>query len=163
MNFLKRFVLIFAVSVACVGCDQTTKLAAQSVLSETRALSYFGDTVRLQLAYNDGAFLSLGSSLPSNWRLAIFSVGTGVLLLAALAYAFLCSPNHRLHVPATALLFAGGVGNLIDRVLHGGLVVDFINLGIGPLRTGIFNIADIAITVAVVIFLVGGTPGPARS
>lgn len=43
-------------------------------------------------------------------------------------------------------LLAGGLGNLIDRLAHDGLVIDFINLGVGPLRTGIFNVADVAIT-----------------
>jgi signal peptidase II len=37
-----------------------------------------------------------------------------------------------------ALLLAGGFGNLIDRVLHDGSVTDFLNVGIGPIRTGIF-------------------------
>ncbi len=49
-----------------------------------------------------------------------------------------------------AFIFAGGVGNLIDRVWHDGLVIDFINLGIGPLRTGIFNVADLAVTCGVI-------------
>ena len=43
-------------------------------------------------------------------------------------------------------ILAGGIGNLIDRILNNGLVTDFINVGIGPLRTGIFNVADIAFT-----------------
>ena len=40
----------------------------------------------------------------------------------------------------------GGIGNLIDRICNNGLVTDFINFGIGPIRTGIFNVADMAIT-----------------
>lgn len=38
-----------------------------------------------------------------------------------------------------------GCGNLIDRIAHGGCVTDFLNVGVGGLRTGIFNIADAAI------------------
>jgi signal peptidase II len=52
-----------------------------------------------------------------------------------------------------ALLFAGGVGNLTDRVLHDGAVVDFMNLGIGPVQTGVFNVADLAVTSAVIVML----------
>jgi signal peptidase II len=48
-------------------------------------------------------------------------------------------------VLAVSLVFAGGVGNLIDRIIHNGFVVDFINIGIGPIRTGIFNVADVAV------------------
>lgn len=51
---------------------------------------------------------------------------------------------------AAALLLAGALGNLIDRVRCDGLVIDFMNLGLGPVRTGIFNVADVAITAGAV-------------
>jgi len=73
--------------------------------------------------------------------------------LGVLTYAVLSRPGHLSGVAAVALLFAGGVGNLIDRVTSGGSVVDFIKLGIGPVRTGIFNVADVAITVGALILL----------
>jgi signal peptidase II len=41
---------------------------------------------------------------------------------------------------------AGGIGNLLGRLSNNGLVTDFINIGIGQLRTGVFNVADMAIT-----------------
>jgi signal peptidase II len=43
-----------------------------------------------------------------------------------------------------ALFIAGGTSNLLDRITYG-MVIDFMNVGIGPLRTGIFNVADMAI------------------
>ena len=46
------------------------------------------------------------------------------------------------------LFVAGGASNWMDRLFHGS-VVDFLNVGIGPLRTGIFNMADAAIMVGV--------------
>ena len=52
-----------------------------------------------------------------------------------------------------ALVVGGGLGNLVDRVMREGAVVDFLNVGIGPVRTGIFNMADVFI-VAGVSFLV---------
>ena len=47
--------------------------------------------------------------------------------------------------------FSGGISNMIDRVLSGA-VIDFMNIGIGNLRTGIFNVADMAIMAG--LFLV---------
>jgi signal peptidase II len=47
-------------------------------------------------------------------------------------------------------VLSGGVGNLVDRVSNNGLVTDFINVGIGSLRTGVFNVADMAITFGVI-------------
>ena len=70
-----------------------------------------------------------------------------------MVYAFLVKPGRFSTVLAVALIFSGGVGNLYDRIAYGGSVVDFISIGIGPVRTGIFNIADIAITVGVLILL----------
>ncbi|MBU4316862.1 MAG: signal peptidase II [Proteobacteria bacterium] len=60
--------------------------------------------------------------------------------------------QHPSFLLGVALIFAGGVGNLLDREAHGGLAVDFINVGIGPVRTGVFNMADIAITFGGLMF-----------
>jgi signal peptidase II len=55
---------------------------------------------------------------------------------------------------ACSLICGGGIGNLIDRVARSGYVVDFLNCGIGRLRTGIFNAADFAITLGVVMLVI---------
>ncbi len=55
----------------------------------------------------------------------------------------------RMFVPLVCVL-SGGIGNLIDRLSNDGLVTDFINVGIGPIRSGVFNVADIAITFGAV-------------
>lgn len=54
-----------------------------------------------------------------------------------------------LSAAAWSLVLSGGIGNLLDRVLHDGRVIDFMNVGIGSLRTGIFNMADVCITIGV--------------
>ena len=53
-----------------------------------------------------------------------------------------------------AFILAGGIGNLIDRATQNGLVTDFLNVGIGPVRTGIFNVADMAVTFGVIVFII---------
>jgi signal peptidase II len=53
-----------------------------------------------------------------------------------------------------SLVIAGGIGNLIDRIGNGGVVTDFMNLGIGRIRTGIFNVADVIIMIGVAVLLV---------
>ncbi|MFZ2405980.1 MAG: signal peptidase II [Methylobacter sp.] len=155
MSITKRFVLIFIMVVSCVGCDQTTKSVAKSLLSETETLSFLNDTVRLQLAYNQGAFLGLGSSLPEPWRQTLFSIGVGFILLALLGYALFSKSASSSVIFAFALLFSGGIGNLMDRLMYSGHVVDFMNIGIDSLRTGIFNVADIAVTIGVLILIAG--------
>ena len=81
----------------------------------------------------------------------MFTIGTGLILCGMVVAAF----KFRLSGPALvglALYFAGGASNLVDRVMHGS-VIDFLNVGVGPLRTGIFNVADMAILLGVGIFL----------
>jgi signal peptidase II len=156
MNLAKRAVLILAVLIGCVGCDQVTKSAARSFLPAAQTWSFAGDSVRLQLAHNSGAFLSLGASLPERLRTGLFSLGVGCLLLCLLGYGLFARGTD---VPGTiglALIVGGGFSNLADRLLHGGYVIDFLNLGIGGMRTGIFNLADVAISAGAVLLLVNG-------
>jgi signal peptidase II len=55
---------------------------------------------------------------------------------------------------ALSLIAGGGLSNLIDRIAYGGYVIDFLNIGLGGLRTGIFNIADVAIMVGAISLIV---------
>jgi signal peptidase II len=137
----KRFALVLLTLFACVGCDQQTKSLATTNLRGHEATSLFADTVRLDYTENSGSFLGLGASLPAEWRTAIFSVGCTLGVVGLLIYVLFVPRSTPLQVLALALICAGGMGNLIDRWLCG-YVRDFLNIGIGPVRTGIFNVAD---------------------
>lgn len=142
---LNRLLLVIVILSSCVGCDQATKALASRNLQGTPPVSYFADTLRFEYALNPGGFLSLGHNLPEQIRPWLF-VGSNVVLMLSL-FAFLMFRRQldwKLFVAMTYIM-AGGIGNLIDRVCNEGLVTDFINVGIGPLRTGVFNIADMAV------------------
>jgi signal peptidase II len=160
---LHRFLLIAGIALACIVADQLTKILARATLSEGELLSYLGDLFRLQLAYNSGAFLSLGSSLPEGVRSHVFSIGVACVLLALFFYALRAKDEPRPVTIALALVLGGGTSNLIDRFLFDGHVTDFLNIGIGPVRTGIFNVADIAITGGVLFLLWLGFRRPGKS
>lgn len=102
---------------------------------------------RLEYALNPGGFLSLGSNLAPGLRFWLFVTFNTVLLCGA-AYVLVAKWNMRLvNFVALVFILAGGIGNLIDRIVHEGLVIDFLNIGIGPFRTGVFNVADVALTL----------------
>ena len=61
-----------------------------------------------------------------------------------------------------ALFVAGGTSNLLDRITYG-KVIDFMNVGLGPVRTGIFNVADIAIMLGATIVVVGSYRSDGRA
>ena len=143
----RRLVLAWVILLACVGCDQTTKRIATQTLRHAGPQSYLGDTVRLQYALNSGAFLSLGQNLPRQVRFVMFAVLNALLLFVMAIFLLKKWDMPFVTFVSIALLLAGGLGNLIDRTTQHGLVTDFLNLGVGPLRTGIFNVADMAITL----------------
>jgi signal peptidase II len=155
MNLLRRFIMIATILISCVGCDQATKSVAKSYLSESQALSLLGGSVRLQIAKNYGAFLNLGDSMPHSLRNGVLSVGVAVVLAIILAFPFVKQNTTSTVGLAIALIVAGGLSNLIDRWHYGGYVVDFIHISIGPLRTGIFNVADMCIMLGVALLLFG--------
>jgi signal peptidase II len=153
---LPRAVLVALVIATCIGCDQATKFVAMAYLKPVPAISFAGDLFRLQYAENSGAFLSLGSSLPEPWRQLIFTVFVGVFLFGLLLYVLLGRDLSFHHVTSLSLICSGGLSNLIDRIAYDGRVVDFLNVGIGPLRTGIFNVADMAITAGAMLLAIEG-------
>jgi signal peptidase II len=153
MSKLMRIALLTAIAVALAGCDQVTKSIAQEHLQLGEVHSYLGDTCRLLLAHNYGAFLNLGASLSEEWRQGLWSIGVGVVLVGMLGYAVFARELDRPTLIALSLIIAGGASNLYDRIVYGGYVIDFLNVGIGWLRTGIFNIADMGITAGALIML----------
>ena len=153
MGVLKRIVLIAMVSLALIGCDQTTKNLAAEHLPRGEVLSYFHDTFRIVYAENSGAFLSLGSELAPDVRFWVFVVGVGVFLAGLLVYMVSASHLTALPTIAGSLLLAGGASNCYDRLMNDGAVIDFLNIGVGSIRTGVFNVADIAIMVGGVLLL----------
>jgi len=153
MNRFQRILTVLLVTILGVGCDQATKAIAKQYLAPAALLSFAGDTFRLQYAENSGAFLSLGASLPEPWRHLVFTVLVGIFLLGLLGYLLISRSLPPAAIICLSLVFAGGISNLIDRIAYDGRVIDFLNLGIGPLRTGIFNLADMAITFGA-LFLV---------
>jgi signal peptidase II len=154
-----RRILIAVAIVGTIGCDRLTKHLAERRLPTAGTLSYAGDTLRVRYIENAGGFLGLGSQLPSGARFVLLVASTSVVLVLC---AFMLLRRGATTLPealAWALVLAGGTSNLVDRIWRGGWVVDFLNVGLGPVRTGIFNVADMAITTGVVLLLLSRTKG----
>jgi signal peptidase II len=154
---MARFIQIVVVAITlltCVGCDQATKAVAKEHLPRNEVMSFARNTFRLQYAENKGAFLSIGASLPENARGLLFTVGIGVIVFGILGYLLFAPALPHATTVALSLIAGGGLSNLIDRIAHGGYVIDFLNIGLGGLRTGIFNIADVAIMVGAISLIV---------
>lgn len=150
MHRAQRLGVLLLVVFLAVGCDQATKSVAQTRLRYSEPIVFLDGMVRLQYAENSGAFLSLGARLPETAQRWIFLGAVAVILAVILLYALReLQELHILLLVAFALILGGGIGNFIDRVVNDGRVVDFMNVGIGNLRTGIFNVADMALMLGV--------------
>jgi len=161
MITLSRGVLLCLLLAGTAGCDRVTKHLAVTALAGERHQSFLADTVRLQYHENPGAFLAFGASWSPVARTAVFQFGNALSLAIA---GFLAARYRWSWLPRCGLVLflAGGLSNLTDRIVIGS-VIDFLNVGIGPLRTGIFNVADVAIMAGVAMVLwevlrLGGAP-----
>ncbi len=148
MKLLLRLSVLLLCMLACVGFDQITKIKAQNLLRGHSSISYFDGLLHFVYAENAGTLLGIGSGLQEDMRYILFVLLIGAVLMAVFIFV-LVKPMHPANVLALSLIVSGGGSNLIDRVVRDGAVIDFILIKVGRLETGIFNIADIAITLGV--------------
>ena len=159
MNTFRRGVLLCLLLAATAGCDRVTKHLAVTTLAGHDTHSYLADTVRLGYHENSGGFLSAGAQWSPRTRAVVFQLANGAFLFATMLVAMRYKWS-RLATIGLIMFVAGGLSNLIDRVAIGG-VIDFMNIGIGSFRTGIFNVADVAIMAGVALLLVDRSRRPA--
>ena len=132
--------MFYAAALLVIAADQLSKYLVQASMALGQSLPPDG-VVRLTYVTNTGGLFGL---FPDQTLLV--TVGAALSLVAiALYYRFL-APKSILARLSLGLLLGGAVGNIIDRI-HLGHVVDFIDLGVWP----VFNLADAAVTVGVVI------------
>lgn len=147
--------LFASVAIFTIGCDHATKIAATTWLDPGTVLWLAAGWVRLELVQNAGAFMSLGAALPDSIRMPLLLGLVPLLILAASLLALRESASRSRFVLAAALLAGGGVANWLDRLAHHGLVTDFVSIGWGPLHTGIFNVADLAVVGGALLLFAG--------
>ncbi|MEI8271709.1 MAG: signal peptidase II [Paludibacter sp.] len=153
MNRKKQIILVVIVLLVNFLLDRVTKMLAVNYLQGKETLSYFYDTIVLHYTENTGAFLSLGAGWPDWLKYILLLAIPIVLCLYGLYYCAFKLTDKRL-VIAFVTVIGGGLGNLVDRLIYDFHVVDFLNFGIGSLRTGILNVADMSVTFAVIYLLI---------
>lgn len=137
-----------ATLLAVIIIDQLSKFAIVSALSPRQVVPVLGDWFRLYLVRNPGAAFSLGTDATP--------ILASIQLAAVVLCIFLAFRSKSLFTSLTIGLIGGGAaGNLCDRIFRepGGLrghVVDFLSFW----NFAIFNLADAAITVGVVLYLI---------
>lgn len=146
----RRRGLTLVVAIIGLLLDQISKAWAVQHLAPGQIRPLLPGLLQLQRVSNDGAAFSLFAG--SVTTLALISA---LVSLALVLWILLRPPQGLWPALATGLLLAGAAGNGLDRWRHGS-VVDFLELV--PIHFPIFNIADVAINLAVLCFLIDLLP-----
>ena len=141
-------ILWFALALLVILADQASKAWANDVLAAS-GIQVTG-VFNLVLLRNTGSAFSFLADA-GGWQKLLFSaVAIGVS--AAMAAVIWKHSAEKLAPAAAALVLGGAIGNLIDRLMLGS-VTDFIDLHIGDIHWPAFNIADSAIVLGVIFFI----------
>jgi signal peptidase II len=133
---------------AVVALDQLSKYLVQDLMSLYTSIPLLGEVVKLTYIRNPGA--AFGINLGNKALFIILSI----VACGVMGYYFTRLPaaEHWGRFALT-LIFGGAIGNLIDRIQHGE-VTDFIDVGLGSYRWPIFNVADMAVTIGVILLFI---------
>jgi|WetSurMetagenome_2_1015567.scaffolds.fasta_scaffold00538_7 signal peptidase II len=144
----------FVSAASVLVADQITKALALRSLEGGGVLRLVDPYLMLRLRYNSGAAFSL------RWAGPVFlSIFTGIAAGAVAWFLATRPPASRLQACFFGLIMGGAVGNLVDRLLHSGFVVDFIDMGTAGWRWPTYNVADAAIVVGALGLLLFGRKG----
>lgn len=144
--------LIFSLIAAAVliGIDQLIKFWAVGTLQEQGTIPFLhiGNFEILDLTYLENNGAVFGSFSGMRW----FLIGIVSIMLALCLWGMIHYRNRsKLLSVSLSLIFAGGVGNLIDRIFRNGLVIDYIEVKL--FHFAIFNFADCCVVIGIVLFI----------
>jgi signal peptidase II len=142
-----RWGLFLGLALIVVVLDQLTKAWLVGQLQPGESMPVIGDLIRLTFVQNDGALF--GMFQDSALLFGVISLG----VVGAIIWYHGTTGRSTLLSIALGLLLGGAIGNLIDRLTRG-YVVDFVDAGIGSLRFYTFNVADAAISTALLLLIV---------
>jgi len=144
--------IFLGLAATIIVADQLTKAWIAASIAPGESISVVGDYLRLVHSQNTGALFGL-------FRESAVLFGLASLLVIGLIVVYHArSGRSRYMSVALGLLLGGAIGNLIDR-LRLGYVVDFVDAGIGSIRWYTFNVADAAISFAI-LFLIAAAIWP---
>ena len=142
---MNRGALITLISAVVIFLDYVTKkiIVSKIMLYESISVLPFLNIVHVQ---NRGAAFSILSSLGNK-----YFIGISVIAIIAIVL-YLSRLPKGVELFALSLILGGAVGNLIDRIQIG-KVTDFIDVFVGKWHWPAFNVADSALTIGIILFL----------
>jgi signal peptidase II len=141
-----RWAIFLGLAALVIVVDQLTKAWIVANVDPARPLQLVGDLVQLVFSRNTGALFGLFRD-----NATLFAT-VSIAVIGAIAWYHARAGRSALLSTALGLLLGGAIGNLLDR-LRLGYVVDFVDAGLGDLRFYTFNVADAAISTALLLLV----------
>ena len=138
---------IFILSIVWLIIDVLSKTLLEIYIPFNSSITIIKNIFWISPIHNEGAAWGIFSSYP-----ILIIITTIVALIIIYRYMFSLKKNKR-NILAFGLLFGGIVGNLLDRIFYG-YVRDFISLNIFGYSFPVFNIADIGITIGIILLII---------
>ena len=140
---------LLGVIVVIVTLDQWSKWAIKTSFQLYESKPVIQDIFHFTYVTNDG--MAFGLSFPGGKHILLVMT----ILLTGFIVGFLWKEKdgHPLVKYGLALILSGAIGNLIDRLFYG-KVVDFLDVMVGNFHWYIFNVADSAVTIGMVLFII---------
>jgi signal peptidase II len=150
---VRRLVVFVIVAFVTLALDQSSKAWARGALHEGTREAVIDGYWDWELARNPGVAFSLLPRGETGTRVALSAIAA--LAVGALVFgAARTRPDERRKRVAYALIAGGALGNLVDRV-RDGAVTDFVRWHVHDHLWPIFNIADAALVIGVVVLIAG--------
>ena len=141
----KRTVFIILFIVFNIAIDQISKVIVENNVVRGSEANILGDYFTLHYVKNAGAFLGMGSDFNPIIKTILLLILPIVVLVFVLVHLFRDKTMDRHSLIGFCCVVGGGIANIYDRILYGE-VTDFLHIDLGgPLKTGIFNIADVSV------------------
>lgn len=146
----RKMIMFSVIAVFVIVADQITKHLIDSAMRLGERIEIIPNFLDIRYVSNTGAAFGIMAKLPDVARLP-FLIGVSVIAMILILYLFVKAEDDRVaYQVSLALVFSGAVGNLIDRVWLRA-VRDFVDAHIHNLHWPVFNVADSAITVGIII------------
>ena len=147
-NNLASYIIAVAVGVIALAADQYTKYLAELYVPMTgQGIDFIPGIVGFWRTNNGGA--AWGFLEGHTWLLLSVTV---VIMIICVAMLLKYGLTNKLLFWALTLVLSGGIGNLIDRIFNGGVVIDFLHLHFMP-DFPVFNIADCAVVIGALLLI----------
>ena len=149
----KRNISISITIALCIFLDQISKILIRNNVEQYSDIKLIGEYFILTNVENSGAFLGMGSGFSPIMKSVFLIILPIIVLISIIIYVYRDKEIDKVSLIGFSIIIGGGIGNIFDRIIYGS-VTDFLFIDLGGIfKTGIFNIADLAVTTGMILIL----------